>query len=59
MTNLNEQYEKIEVNGKSYLKPVHNYSQVKEFTKAGSFINVLANKFSLASAPGRVVSHWR
>ncbi len=59
MTNIQEQYEKIEVGGKAYMKSPIGSALISEMSKKGSFINILANRMSLSEAPGRTVSHWR
>ncbi len=59
MTNLNEQYERIQINGKSYIKSVIDTKTLKDYNCAGSFINVLANRISFDQAPGRMISSWR
>jgi|GEM_PF-2323681 len=52
--------EKIEISGKKYLKNSSS-AGISELLKneAGSFINIISNRFSLAQAPGRTVSYWR
>ncbi len=59
MSNIHEQYEKIEIGGKAYMKSPIGTALISEMGKKGSFINILANKISLSEAPGRTVSYWR
>lgn len=61
MSNIQEQYEKIEIGGKAYMKSsVNSGALIEELKKQpGSFINILANRMSLSEAPGRLVSYWR
>lgn len=59
MTNIQEQFERIEIGGKAYMKSTVGSALINELSKKGSFINILANRMSLAEAPGRTVSHWR
>jgi hypothetical protein len=59
MSNIHEQYEKIEIGGKAYMKSPVGSALLNEMSKKGSFINILANRMSMSEAPGRTVSHWR
>ena len=59
MTNIQEQFEKIEIGGKSYMKSPIGSALINEMSKKGSFINILANRMSLSEAPGRTVCNWR
>ena len=60
MANIQEQFERIEIGGKAYMKSTVGSALINELSKQpGSFINILANRMSLAEAPGRTISHWR
>jgi hypothetical protein len=52
--------EKIEISGKKYLKTSNHNSLMEALgNKPGSFINVMANAFSMKYLPGRTVSYWK
>ncbi|MCX5749678.1 MAG: hypothetical protein NTZ10_05495 [Candidatus Saganbacteria bacterium] len=57
---LNTTIEKIEISGKRYVKS-NTSAALSELIKneAGSFINIISNRFSMGQAPGRTVSYWR
>lgn len=56
----NQTLEKIEISGKRYVKSSTS-AALSELLKneAGSYINIITNRYSLAEAPGRTVSYWR